>query len=670
MRFDGVSYTNKNTIIYNQPHIRTKQATNTLFELNNETDMFSAYTLKHAMLENGLFGDVEEFDKELSSMNYGPYQFDNNNYNVNCHIPVLLFFVDKIIYSTLKHPHFRPIYYCWNTSLSNALNIRLIKKLICKYNPRMIISCDNDNLIVNHLQLPFEYRKRWIKNDDIRNIDPNIIERVISTGIFDHPNALENPLVSVITCTYESKDRILKPYHSLLSQTYTNWEWIIIDDSLSDDTWKTLQNFAENDYRIQIYKRPKNDGSIGKNKQFCGNLSSGKFIFELDHDDDITPNCFETILNASKKYPDAHFFYSDCVEAYEDTLLSHNYGEYYGLGFGSYYMRWWNNKYNYVGMTSKPNPHTLRHIVGVPNHFRCWTREAYIDVGSHNFNLQVADDYELIIRTFLKYKFCHVPDVLYIQYRNSGGDNFTFHRNALIQYYVKMISTFYNNKLRQRFEELGVKDNVYNTKYGYDKVDWEVPYIEYKNVHYVYNPLDNDETPLVSIIIDINKEGNIKEKLSRSLDCIFNQSYKNVEVVIVGNKDTKSELDKYMNEDCKYKGNSRIRWTVTFKQYNDVHTCKNYGVKMLATAKFITYMKLDSEWDRDHLKIAMNSFKTDNTLQIVIANDDKDDFSDLHIIHHKDVLYKVGLSTDQHNLENRVHEFNHRFTQINTVLFA
>ena len=41
----------------------------------------------------------------------------------------------------------------------------------------------------------------------------------------------ETPLVSIFTASYKSKDKILRPYHSLLNQTYTNWEWVIVDDS-------------------------------------------------------------------------------------------------------------------------------------------------------------------------------------------------------------------------------------------------------------------------------------------------------------------------------------------------------------------------------------------------------------------------------------------------------
>uniref|UniRef100_A0A6C0HDV7 Glycosyltransferase 2-like domain-containing protein n=1 Tax=viral metagenome TaxID=1070528 RepID=A0A6C0HDV7_9ZZZZ len=662
MKIDGICYTNTNKKVYHQPHIRTKQTSKILLDYIKQNDMFSIFTLRHAILEQGLIGDILEWKERLEEISYGPFKYDNNNFNVNCHIPILLLSVNSHIHTVFDNDHLRPIYYCWKTNLSKNINIKNINKLLVKYNPRAIISVDNDDVTGKELSLPFEYRKRWIKCDDINKLSIHSIETLVLNGIFKHPNSEQNPLISVITCTYESKDRILKPIKSLLEQTYTNWEWIIIDDSITDDTWKTLQNYTEDDYRIKIYKRPKNDGSIGKNKQFCGNLAMGKFIFELDHDDDIHPQTFEIMLNAAKKYPDAGFFYSDCSEIFEDTLESFNYGEYYSLGFGSYYMSWWRGRYHWTSMTARPNPHTLRHIVGVPNHFRCWTREAYLDIGSHNANLQVVDDYELILRTFLKYKFCHIPMQLYIQYRNAGGDNFTFHRNALIQYYTDIISRYYNKALKERFDQLQVRDNVHNGKRGYDKVDWEVPYFEYTDCHYVYNPKDNDETPLISIIVDITSES--PDKLHHILNDIFNQTYQNFEVIIVGNKSVEW-LEHFMNFECKYNSDDRIKWTNTFKKYNDNNTCRNYGIKMLATGRYITYT--NNKWNNNHLQLAMDAFRKNKNLDIVVCHNDRDNISYRHLVHKKTVLYKTGLFTDECVLENSVNNFTVYYTDVFTV---
>ncbi len=436
-------------------------------------------------------------------------------------------------------------------------------------------------------------------------------------SMFKHTQQIHNPIITIITPAYESKHRILRPFYSLLNQTYTNWEWIIIDDSKTNDSWKKLTSFAEDDYRIQVYKRPANDGSIGKNKHFCGSLARGKYIFELDHDDDIMPSTFDIILNAGKKYPDAGFFYSDFVECYEDTYATFNYGDHFGLGYGSYRKKWWHNDFHYICKTPRINPHTLRHIVGVPNHFRCWTKEAYSAVGGHSTELSVVDDYELIIRTMLKFRWCHIPEFLYVQYRNYGGDNFTFHRNALIQYLVKQISSVYNNDISNRLQELGVKDDVqFNNHLGQPK-SWEKKGgFEYPLLEYVFNSKDQStENPLISIIIPTF---NRSEHLQKALDSVFAQTYTNFEVFVIGDKCP--TLDSFVKG---YKNAKDPR----FSYYNlptnggpGGHLPRNYALKMLVSSKWVAYLDDDNTWLNNHLEHLVNEIRQDPELEFVFSS--------------------------------------------------
>jgi len=634
LTLNNITYNISNQRLFYQPHIRTKRASNILLSLINKSDVFSFFLLKYVIFEEGIVGDIDEWRTELENINYGPFNPETVNYNINSHIPILLVFPNHIHHTVIKHDYIRPIYYCWKQSVSVKTNMTNVNKLISKYNPRAVISCKSP--IPELFTLPFEYRKRLITCIDIDTIPNTIIENIISDGMFDTSLDEKNPLISVITCTYESKSRILKPFHTLLNQTYSHWEWIIIDDSVSGDTWKDLQDFAEGDYRIKIYKRPKNDGSIGKNKQFSGNLSSGKYIFELDHDDGLEPRTFEIMLKAIEKHPDADFFYSDCSEIYEDTGNSHHYGDYYGTGFGSLYMSWWEGRYVYTHMMPKINPHSIRHIVGIPNHFRCWTRKSYIELGSHNYNLQVCDDYELIVKTFLKYKFCHVPQLLYIQYRNDGGDNFTLHRNKLIQYYSWMVLQYYNKNINNRFKELGVDDDEYPVQ-KYTPVDWEIDHFQYKIINYIFNENDTVDNPLITIVLPMIE--NDISGLEETIKSIFNQSYKNFELIIVGN--VCPLLESFMYS-CHWKGDTRIKWMNLFKRYDDNGvTLRNYAIKMLLSSKWITYIDQNYTWlSSNHLQIIVDTIKKNDKVDMILLNPSKSHHSTVHTV---DLCVKYGL---------------------------
>ena len=573
--------------------------------------------LKTVMMNEGCF---IHFDDWINVLRQEDSVIFSNNYegiyNINCHLPILIVHLDdtqtRII--NIKHDYIFPLNFYWFNN--NEHRITEFRKILSKYQPKAIITVGNTTNYIQYYSkfVSFEYRKRWLHYGSLSDININQIENCIFRAMFKHPYQVDNPIISVVTPAYESKHRIFRPYYSLLNQTYTNWEWIIIDDSKTDDTWKTLTEFAEQDHRIQVYKRPSNDGSIGKNKLFCGNLARGKYIFELDHDDTILNNTFELIINAGIKYPDAGFFYSNFVECYENTLQTFNYGDHFGLGFGSYYKSWYENDFHYICQTPRINPQTLRHIVGVPNHFRCWTRESYHATLGHSQDLPVVDDYDLIIRTMLKYKWCHIPELCYVQYRNYGGDNFTFHRNSMIQYLVQKLRILYEEDIHSRLLELNVNDDVYYKTAGHSK-DWENNVFEYPILEYVYKEKDTKENPLISIVVPTY---NRPEHLRKALDSIFNQDYQNFEIYVIG--DCCPKLEEFIKTYERAK-DSRFRYYNLVKQGGPGgHLPRNYALKMLINTEWVAYLDDDNEWSVNHLSHIVEEIRKDESLEFIFSS--------------------------------------------------
>lgn len=94
----------------------------------------------------------------------------------------------------------------------------------------------------------------------------------------------KTPLVSVIIPTYNRADFIEKAIQSVLNQTYSNFEIIVIDDGSTDNSAQIIKKLAEKDHRIRYYKLEVNSGvSIARNKGLS--LARGKYIAFLDSDD-------------------------------------------------------------------------------------------------------------------------------------------------------------------------------------------------------------------------------------------------------------------------------------------------------------------------------------------------------------------------------------------------
>ncbi|MGL5236319.1 MAG: glycosyltransferase family 2 protein [Empedobacter falsenii] len=101
-------------------------------------------------------------------------------------------------------------------------------------------------------------------------------------------------IVSIITPCYNSEKYIADTYNSIKSQTYTNWEWIIVDDCSSDKSGEIIQSF--NDNRIKLIIQSKNQGAA-YSRNLALNKAQGRFITFLDSDDLWLPNFLETTIN-------------------------------------------------------------------------------------------------------------------------------------------------------------------------------------------------------------------------------------------------------------------------------------------------------------------------------------------------------------------------------------
>ena len=269
---------------------------------------------------------------------------------------------------------------------------------------------------------------------------------------------------SIVMPTYNCKF-ISRAISSVINQTYNNWEWILVNDSSDGGTTlKIAEDIAKNDPRVKVYDfREKSGGLIGEVKWRACCMTRGEILVELDHDDIVTPDCAELLIKASDKHPEIGFFYSDCVEAREDWS-SMMYNEGFACGYGKYKKETALNKEFDVCVMPNINPKTIRHIVGVPNHIRAWRRHAYFAAGGHCRNLTIADDYELIIRTFLTTNMMRIPKLLYVQFFYNDGNEMNTQdlTRQDIQRRVKTIARIYNEAIKRRFEELGKEDWAYN----------------------------------------------------------------------------------------------------------------------------------------------------------------------------------------------------------------
>ncbi len=91
-------------------------------------------------------------------------------------------------------------------------------------------------------------------------------------------------LVSVIMPAYQSEKYISKAIESVLCQTYTNWELIVVNDSSPDKSADIAQEYADKDCRIRVVHQIPNAG-VAKARNLGITEARGRYIAFLDSDD-------------------------------------------------------------------------------------------------------------------------------------------------------------------------------------------------------------------------------------------------------------------------------------------------------------------------------------------------------------------------------------------------
>jgi glycosyltransferase involved in cell wall biosynthesis len=347
-----------------------------------------------------------------------------------------------------------------------------LERVLVQDRPHVIITVGNRSSYPNLIKAPFDIQRRWLHYDTLPDLDRLGISAYdhYLKNMFDGGETEGKPLVTVFTPAYKSGEKIQRTFRSLREQTYTNWEWVIVDDSDDDGrTFKMLGALARQDHRIEVFKPWEHSGSIGKVKNLACSLAKGDILVELDHDDELTDYALDCVVRGFEQFPEAGFLYTDAAEIYDDGT-SYTYRDGWAFGYGSYTDVEYHGRLYKSGSAGNINSKTIRHIASTPNHIRAWRKSFYESIGGHNRELHVADDFEIMVRTFLKTRMVRVPKLCYLQHIGNTAQR---ERIKEIHRHVRSIRAHYDRMIHERFLELGCEDFAWDEKNGC--FDYHIP---------------------------------------------------------------------------------------------------------------------------------------------------------------------------------------------------
>ena len=113
--------------------------------------------------------------------------------------------------------------------------------------------------------------------------------------------------ISVIIPCYNQVEYLDESLQSVLDQTYTNWECIIVNDGSTDNTQEVANSWVTLDNRFRYFK--KNNGGVSSARNFGISLAQGEYILPLDADDKIAPEYIKLAINEFVRNKDLKLIY-------------------------------------------------------------------------------------------------------------------------------------------------------------------------------------------------------------------------------------------------------------------------------------------------------------------------------------------------------------------------
>lgn len=131
---------------------------------------------------------------------------------------------------------------------------------------------------------------------------------------------MQSPFVSFIIPVYNASKTLEHCVKSLLTQTYDNFEIVLVDDGSVDGSSKICDDFAQKENRVVVYHQENAGVSAARNKGL--ELACGKYVAFVDADDWIDSNVCETFVKACEKQDYDLFCFSAIYSSQKKDVLS------------------------------------------------------------------------------------------------------------------------------------------------------------------------------------------------------------------------------------------------------------------------------------------------------------------------------------------------------------
>ena len=441
---------------------------------------------------------------------------------------------------------------------------------------------------------------------------------------------MKHELISIIVPIYNTEKYLRQCLDSIINQTYTNFEVLLVNDGSTDSSGMICQEYLENDSRFRYFE--KENGGVSSARNLGLERSGGAYITFIDSDDWVESNHLEALLKGIKENN------ADIAVSKHKSFNTED-----GLFYFPAYSNQNQNDLCIKKKQIRPFLELFPKLNYLTHDFACIASKLFKKSLTQNLfldeKLPQSEDLDYFFKLYLRSEsIVYIDEVTYIYVQH--GQNASHHpseTSALCD-----IKVHWN--MLDFINELNIPNYYYLERIKHLLSYWKDSFPDSKDIK-VYETmvinLENDITyprPLISLVVPIY---NAETYLRMCLDSITKQTYSNIEVLLVndGSSDGSGAIcQEFVARDSRFhyieKGNG------------GVSDARNVGIAR-AQGEFLSFVDSD-DWIEPTYVEDMYRAALLNDAEVVVSNYKKFDVKEnCYWIHIFDDYYETHYSDEE-----------------------
>ena len=441
---------------------------------------------------------------------------------------------------------------------------------------------------------------------------------------------MNNELISIIVPIYNTEKYLRQCLDSIINQTYANFEVLLVNDGSTDLSGMICQEYVENDSRFRYFE--KENGGVSSARNLGLERSGGAYITFIDSDDWVESNHLEALLKGIKENN------TDIAVSKHKSFNTED-----GLFYFPAYSNQSQNDLCIKKKQIRPFLELFPKLNYLTHDFACIASKLFKKSLTQNLfldeKLTQSEDLDYFFKLYLRAEsIVYIDEVTYIYVQH--GQNASHHpseASALCD-----IKVHWN--MLDFINELKIPNYYYLERIKHLLSYWKNSFPDSKDIK-VYETmvtnLENDITyprPLISLIVPIY---NVENYLRMCLDSIANQTYSNIEVLLVndGSPDGSAAIcQEFVAKD------SRFRYIE--KENGGLSDARNAGIAE-AEGEFLSFIDSD-DWIEPTYVEDLYRAALLNDAEVVVSNyQEFHQERNVYLIHLFDDYYETHYSGEE-----------------------